>query len=119
MHHFLPQTTSNISAYLNSLEQEYFPSVAEKHQIGRAHAKMTLERVKEWTREGREGVGRSMEGAVERVQGLTGLKLREGLGWGKRFEGKVVEAVNAAEETMVKKLEAGKRVAEAKVDEAK
>jgi MICOS complex subunit MIC26 len=82
MHHFLPKTTHNVSAYLNSLEAEYFPTLAEKHRIGREHTQMTLERIKDWTKNGRERFNQSVESFVNRVQDFTELKIREGLGWG-------------------------------------
>jgi organizing structure protein 2 len=47
--HFLPKTTHNFSAYLGSLEDKYFPTVSQKHEIAKAHSAMTWQRVKEAT----------------------------------------------------------------------
>jgi organizing structure protein 2 len=88
MHHFLPRTTHNLSAYLASLEEAYFPTFAEKHRTGVAHTRMTVDRIREQTREGREALGRGVESAVRSAQGFTGLKIRDGLGWGPDPTGK-------------------------------
>jgi MICOS complex subunit MIC26 len=82
MHQFLPETTSNISAYLNSLEEQHFPNVAEKHRVGRAHASMTVDRVKDWTQQSRERFDSGVERLIDWLQKSTGLRLREGLGRG-------------------------------------
>ena len=77
LNHFLPETAGNLSSYLGSVEERYLPKVAEKHAIANAHARMTWERVKESTREGRERAERSVDWGVRRVQEMTGLKLRD------------------------------------------
>jgi MICOS complex subunit MIC26 len=77
-----------LSSYFGSLEERYLPKVAEKHAIANAHAKMTWERVKESTREGREWMGKSVEWSVRRVQESTGLKLRDVVGGGTQQESK-------------------------------
>jgi organizing structure protein 2 len=82
LHHFLPATAHNLSAYFTELEETYFPSVAAKHAIARAHTRMAWEGAKETLADGRERVKGTVEGAVRGVQLATGLKLREGLGWG-------------------------------------
>jgi len=82
LHHFLPSTTQNVTAYLMLLEEKYLPRVAEKHAIALAHTRMTWEGAKETIGEGREQFKGAVEGTVGRMQVATGLKLREGFGWG-------------------------------------
>lgn len=69
-----------MSSYLGSVEERYLPKVAEKHAIANAHARMTWERVKESTREGRERAWRGVDWGVRRVQEMTGLKIRDVVG---------------------------------------
>ncbi|KAG7086009.1 hypothetical protein E1B28_003532 [Marasmius oreades] len=117
MNQFLPKTTSNLGDYLGSLEHHYFPTLAEKHAVASAHTAMTWERMKSATRDTRERVHLGVESGVEKVQEVTGLKLKETLGWGKRVsgevEGRVVQAVHAVEN----KVEEVKVVTEKRVDE--
>ena len=87
--HFLPKTTHNLSSYLGSLEDKYFPTLAEKHGIANAHGAMTWQRVKDATEEGRKQTEKLASSAVDKVQELTGLKLGESLGWEKETETKV------------------------------
>ncbi|KAF8200253.1 apolipo protein O-domain-containing protein [Pholiota molesta] len=120
-HHFLPKTTANLTAYLGSLEDTYLPTVAEKHEVGKAHAGMAWARVREAAAEGREKVERGAVEAVEGIQKATGLKLKETLGWqlataaeGERAVGKAVAEAGAVGASKVeeaeKKVEEGKRV---------
>lgn len=99
-HHFLPQTTHNLSAYLGSLEDAYLPTVAEKHDIAKAHSSMAWERLKEATADARAKANSTALRSVERVQGATGLKIKETLGLGKqaakKWERKVVETAHVA-----------------------
>lgn len=114
--HFLPETSSNISNYLGSLEDHYVPGFAEKHDIAKAHSTMTRERVKEWTADSRSKVHKGAENSVEKLQNLTGLKLKEGLGYTQAKAEEVKgEVVKAAEEVRAK---VGERTEEVK-DEAK
>ncbi|KJA26504.1 hypothetical protein HYPSUDRAFT_36214 [Hypholoma sublateritium FD-334 SS-4] len=95
--HFLPQTSGNLAAYLGDLEDTYFPTFAEKHEIAKAHSAMTWDRVKETTKGGREWIDHGAVVAVEKIQETTGLKLKETLGWNKA--GTVEAAEKAASET--------------------
>ncbi|KAF9259038.1 hypothetical protein L218DRAFT_964022 [Marasmius fiardii PR-910] len=117
MNHFLPKTTSNLTDYFGSVESTYFPTFAEKHAIANAHGSMAWERLKEATANGRERLNTGVETSLEKIQELTGLKLRESLGFGKQVtkevEGRVVQAVHAAAD----KYEDVKVVAEKKVEE--
>jgi len=81
LNQFLPKTSHNLSLYLSELEERYTPTLKEKHDIANAHTRMTWERAKAATKDGREGVGRVAESLVGRVQDGTGLKLKETLGW--------------------------------------
>jgi organizing structure protein 2 len=78
--HFLPKTTHNLSDYLGSLEDEYLPSLAQKHETAKAHSAMAWARVKDAS-EGINGkVERAAVSAFDKVQEVTGLKLRETFG---------------------------------------
>lgn len=86
--HFLPETTGNLSSYLGSLEETYFPSLSEKHDVAKAHTQMTWEKVTDFTASSRDQLNRGTMTAVEKVQEVTGLKLRETFGWtGEKVEG--------------------------------
>ncbi|KAF5326638.1 hypothetical protein D9611_000701 [Ephemerocybe angulata] len=137
--HFLPNTTANLSSYLGNLEEVYAPSLAEKHEVAKAHSQMAWERVKEKTVDVRRKVDEGAVGWVEKVQGATGLKIKETLGLGQpqpavvqkveakapgwaerakwKVEQKVVEAEREAVEVERKVAEALK-IAEKKVEEA-
>ncbi|KAF6749873.1 apolipo protein O-domain-containing protein, partial [Ephemerocybe angulata] len=78
--HFLPNTTANLGEYLGNLEEVYLPTLAEKHEVAKAHSEMAWERVKEKTVGVRRKVDEGVEGWVEKVQGATGLKIKETLG---------------------------------------
>ncbi|KAJ6472023.1 apolipo protein O-domain-containing protein, partial [Mycena sanguinolenta] len=78
--HFLPKTSANVRAYASELEDAHFPSVAEKHEIGKAHAAMTWARVRDGTASARESVRGSVMAAVVRLQDATGLRIGEALG---------------------------------------
>ena len=90
--HFLPKTYHNLSSYLGSLEDEYLPAVAEKHDIAKAHSAMTWERIMDATKDGRATLGSGVENAVHKAQGTTGLKFAEALGWGKGVGDKALVA---------------------------
>ncbi|KAI5835246.1 hypothetical protein K523DRAFT_368491 [Schizophyllum commune Tattone D] len=120
MNYFLPHTSANISAYGASLEETYFPTLAEKHAIANAHSAMTWQRLKDATESGREKLGDGVLAAVEAAQSATGLKLKEALGWSKAraeevkvqaravaedAEAKVRETAAAAEDKVEKKAE--------------
>ena len=106
LNYFLPKTSDNVSTYLTSLEETYFPTLAEKHAIGRAHTSMTWERIKEFTSDSREKLGDGVRDAVKNVEGWTGLKLGETLRVGK---------IEAAE--IQKEVVSIAKKAEAKVEE--
>jgi len=121
--HFLPETTGNLSSYFGSLEERYFPSLSEKHNVAKAHTQMTWEKVKDATASSREKLNCGAMMAVEKVQEVTGLKLKETLGWTshtveqqKQEIAKVVDDVKA---TINQKLEAVEHKTEAEVEEVK
>ncbi|KAF8063973.1 apolipo protein O-domain-containing protein [Lyophyllum atratum] len=115
---FLPQTTANLTSYLGSLEERYAPTLAEKHQIANAHTRMTWERVKEKSQSGRQWVNKEAEVAVDKVQEVTGLKLKETLGWNlkqpamERIEARTSEIAKAVEERAEETKAAVKKTAE-------
>ncbi|KAJ7697890.1 hypothetical protein B0H17DRAFT_1197220 [Mycena rosella] len=74
--HFHPRTSVNVHAYASALEDEHFRALAERQEVGRAHAGMA------WARGG-------MREAVKRVQSATGLRVMEALGIARATEGNV------------------------------
>lgn len=102
--HFLPKTTRNLTDYVGSIEDTYFPSFSEKHEIAKAHTAMTWERIKEATKNTRAHLNHGAVVVVEKVQEATGLKLRETLGWAdetkQRVEAKAVEVKEAVGRTV-------------------
>lgn len=95
--YFLPKTTQNISAYAGSLEEEHFPTLAQKHAVAIAHSQMTWERVRAAGINGRDKVQGGLGSAARKVQELTGLKVHEALGRGTTV---VSEAVDKAEDAL-------------------
>ncbi|KDQ54622.1 hypothetical protein JAAARDRAFT_209320 [Jaapia argillacea MUCL 33604] len=79
--YFLPKTSSNVSDYYEELEDRFAPTFGEKRRIGVAHSAMAVDRVKDSLAGAREGFGKGVGNGVDWVQGLTGLKIREALGW--------------------------------------
>ncbi|KAJ7020668.1 apolipo protein O-domain-containing protein [Mycena alexandri] len=91
--HFLPKTSANIRGYASVLEDEHLPAVAQFHETGKAHAQMGWERVRERTKATRDAVSRGVLEAVEKLQGATGLRIREAFGVARAIEGKVERAI--------------------------
>ena len=118
-HHFLPQTTHNITSYLGQVEERYFPTVAEKHEIAKAHSAMTWERLKEGTKSGREQANKMVGEGVGKVQELTGLKLKETLGWGEGVLNKAKETAADLTAKVEEKAEEVKVAVENKAEEVK
>ncbi|THH20469.1 hypothetical protein EUX98_g8577 [Antrodiella citrinella] len=110
LNHFLPKASSNLSEYFGSLEEAYFPTLAQKHAVANAHTLMTWEMAKDATRDGREKISAGVVSVIGKVQEATGLKLREGLGLATGKAEVVRELVDA-------KVEEVKVVAEKKVEE--
>ena len=109
--HFLPKATHNLSDYLGSLEDQYFPTLAQKHEIAKAHSTMTWTRLKDATHGINEQVEQMTAMAIDKVQTVTGLKLRETFARQRTVEAKLDSL----------KLEAGKTVQDPSksVDEVK
>jgi MICOS complex subunit MIC26 len=82
LQHFLPQTSTNLGAYISSLERTYFPTLAARHAEIDARLLSGWEGIREGSRKGRLRVREAVETLVERAQGVTGLKLQEALGLG-------------------------------------
>lgn len=82
LNHFLPKTSHNLGVYGAELEERFAPRLREIHLTANAHTRMTWERAKEATKDGRQSLGRGVEGIVGQIQEATGLKLKETLGWG-------------------------------------
>ncbi|KAF9477429.1 hypothetical protein BDN70DRAFT_861867 [Pholiota conissans] len=114
--HFLPKTTSNLSAYFGDLEDTYFPTFAQKHEIAKAHSQMTWERMKEATKGGREQLDHGAVAAVEKIQEATGLKLKETLGWQKAKAAEVEKVVEKAVVETTAAIESKVEEAEKKVE---
>ncbi|KAJ7664117.1 apolipo protein O-domain-containing protein [Mycena rosella] len=106
--HFLPKTSANVGDYLGGLEDHYAPEVARVHEVGKAHTRMTWDRLSEGVEGGRARVREGVLAAVERLQGATGLKVREALGVARSIEEKaekVIEEKIADFEGVVEKTE--------------
>ncbi|KAJ7215371.1 apolipo protein O-domain-containing protein [Mycena pura] len=95
--HFLPKTAANVRAYAGALEDAHLPGVAQTHETGKAHAHVAWERLRAGTARGREAVRRGVLGALDKVQGATGLKLREAIGVARAME---EQAAAVIEETV-------------------
>ena len=121
--HFLPETTGNLSSYFGSLEETYFPSLSEKHDVAKAHSQMTWEKVKDATASSREQLNRGAMAAVAKVQEVTGLKLKETLGWTyekvEEQKQEFVKVVDDVKTTIDEKLEAAEKMVEKNVEEVK
>lgn len=78
--YFLPRTAHRVGSYVEELEGRYAPRVGEMRQTGVAHTQITVERIRESAREGKEAVGKSARSLVEAIESATGLKLGEVLG---------------------------------------
>jgi len=119
--HFLPETTGNLSSYFGSLEETYFPSLSEKHDIAKAHTQMTWEKVKDATASSREQLNRGAMTVVEKVQEVTGLKLKETLGWtGEKVEEQkqeIIKAVDNVKAAVDEKLEVAENKMEKTVED--
>ncbi|CAA7264020.1 unnamed protein product [Cyclocybe aegerita] len=117
--HFLPRTTGNLSDYLGSLEDAYFPTFAEKHEISKAHSAMTWERIKDATKNGRERINHGAVVVVDKVQELTGLKLKETIGLQKAKAEEVTRSTEAVAVNVEKKVEEAEKVEEKEAKDAK
>ena len=121
--HFLPETTTNLSHYLGSVEEHYLPELARKHDVAKAHTQMSIEMAKDWTRDVRDQIRAGTLRSVDKVQDATGLKIKETLGLGlEKAEGKSLEIFRRAEEKAVeiaKKADAAIDRALVKVEEKK
>ena len=119
--HFLPETTGNLSSYFGNLEETCFPSLSEKHDIAKAHTQMTWEKVKDATASSREQLNRGAMTVVEKVQEVTGLKLKETLGWtGEKVEEQkqeIIKAVDNVKAAIDEKLEVAENKVEKRVED--
>ncbi|KAJ6498234.1 apolipo protein O-domain-containing protein [Mycena vulgaris] len=123
--HFLPKTSANVRAYLGALEDHYVPEAARVHEVGKAHTQMTWDRVSAGVEDMRERAKGGVLEAVARVQGATGLKVREALGIARGVEAKAESAIGEtaaqAEKAIaatVAKVEGAVEGAEKKAEEA-
>lgn len=78
--YFLPRTAHRVGSYAEELEGRYAPRVGEMRQTGVAHTQITVQRIRDSAREGKEAVGKSARSLVEAIESATGLKLGEVLG---------------------------------------
>ena len=75
--HFLPKATHNLSDYLGSLEDEFIPTFAQKHETAKAHSAMAWARVKDGTQVIKGQVENATSTVIAKVAEVSGLKLRE------------------------------------------
>jgi organizing structure protein 2 len=105
---FLPKTSANVREYASDLEDTYLPTVAEKHEIAKAHSAMAFARAQDGLRVGYTRAEAALRDALARVQDTTGLKVKDAavLGRDARAEAhavtqKVKEVAVAAESQAV------------------
>ncbi|KAJ7611338.1 apolipo protein O-domain-containing protein [Roridomyces roridus] len=119
--YYLPKLSANVRAYASDLEDEYTPELARIHETGKAHTAMGWARAVDGTREVREKGKQGVLAAIEQVQGLTGLRIREALGVAKSMEEKAVgiveEKIEEIEHKAEKRLEELERQVEAAAKE--
>lgn len=77
---------------------------------------MTWERIKEATKDTRARINHGAVAAVEKVQGSTGLKLRETLGWAREAKQRVKATTVEVENVIERVVEDTKAAVEQKVD---
>ena len=75
--YFLPKATHNLSDYLGSLEDEFIPTFAQKHETAKAHSAMTWARVKDGTQGIKGHVETATSTVIAKLAEMSGLKLRE------------------------------------------
>lgn len=81
MNQFLPKTSHNLASYFLSLERAHAPALADAHERLNQSIVSTSEAAREaWIR-ARNGAVGGVERTVNELQGRTGLKLRDTLGW--------------------------------------
>jgi len=115
----LPETYSNLTTYLGSLESHYYPELSRKHDVAIAHSKMGWEMFREKVNAGKDSVYGAVEQGVTKTEAATGLKFKEGLGYGQKVSQSVTEEVQKkVEETKAFAVKQAEK-AEAKVAEAK
>ncbi|KAF9450981.1 hypothetical protein P691DRAFT_797432 [Macrolepiota fuliginosa MF-IS2] len=117
--HFLPKTTRNLTDYVGSIEDTYFPNFSEKHEIAKTHTAMTWERIREATKGTRAHVNHGAIAVVEKVQEATGLKLRETLGWAEEAKQHAEERVVEVKEVVEEAIEEVKTTVDQKIEEIK
>lgn len=80
---------------------------------------MTWDMLKDKTEEGRDGVRRAVESAVTKAQGLTGLKLKETMGWGQQQVAVMEKKMDEVRVVAEKRLDEVSEVVSAKAEEVK
>lgn len=116
---FLPKTTHNLSDYLGSIEDTHFPTIAEKHEIAKQHSAMTWHKLVEATEETRGHMNRGALNIVEKIQEVTGLKLRETLALADEAKQHAEEKVAEAQGVVKEVTEEVKASVSQKVEEVK
>ena len=91
--------------------------------MAKAHTQMTWEKVKDATASSREQLNRGAMTAVEKVQEVTGLKLRETLGWTshkvEEQKEEITKVVHDVKATINQKLEEVEHKTEREVEDVK
>jgi MICOS complex subunit MIC26 len=88
MNQFLPKTSRNLASYFSSLERAHAPALADAHEQLNQSIVSTSEAARDaWIRARNRSVG-GVERTVTELQGRTGLKLRDALGWSEGAVGK-------------------------------
>jgi len=101
--HFLPETTNNISSYLNSLERQYAPELAKKHDELRVSTKQQLTAGRTVWEDGKTRLESGIRWSAGKIEDNTGLQLRKALGWTEEKGREVVHAVERKAEEILSK----------------
>ncbi|KZT37692.1 hypothetical protein SISSUDRAFT_828146 [Sistotremastrum suecicum HHB10207 ss-3] len=102
-HHFLPETTHNITSYLNSLERQYAPELAKQHDELRVSTKRQLEAGRGVWEDGKGRLESGIRWSAGKIEDTTGLQLRKALGWTEEKGREVVRSVEKKAEEILSK----------------
>ncbi|EJD54477.1 hypothetical protein AURDEDRAFT_156258 [Auricularia subglabra TFB-10046 SS5] len=101
--YFLPHTSANVGAYLRDLERAHAPGVAQTHDELARQSRETWEKTRAAVGSAGARARDGVQWAVAQTQQLTGLRLREAIGWAEKESKKEENVVKSAVVDTVKK----------------
>lgn len=104
--YFLPRTSANLAAYARDLERAHLPALAAQHDAVLLHSRDAWQSASAGVRSTSARVQGSVDRAVGETQRVTGLRLREALGWAEK---EIPKAVEKAENEVKGALETAKK----------